>query len=103
VAPDRSAVRSGLVGLALVGAAAVPWARLTGWLVGGPAHPAWAWPLFSVVRVAGLCLGVFAIWSAVKSWLREGTLSDYAKLGAAFGLAVMVVVTLLGPCGPGTC
>ena len=91
------------MGLALVGIAAVPWARLTRWLVGGPAHPAWAWPLFSAVRVAGLCLAVFAIWSAVKSWLREDILSGHAKLGAAFGLAAMLFVTLLGPCGPGTC
>ena len=103
MAPDRASLASGATGLALVGASAVPWPRLAASLFGGPADRAWGWSVFALVSVAGFCLAILALWSAVKHWLREDTLSARAKWGVTLGLAALLFVAALGPCGPGGC
>lgn len=103
MAPDRASLRSGAGGLALVGLSAVPWGRVAAGLLGGPAEPSWGRPLFVVVSVAGFCLGVFAVWSAIKAWLREDVMSTTAKWGMTLGLVTMLSVVALGPCGPTSC
>jgi hypothetical protein len=101
--PDRTSLRAGLGGLVLVALAALPWAALAAALLGGPAHPTWAVALRAAVSVVGFCLGVLAVWSAIKAWLRDDYLSPPARWGMALGLAEMVVVVVLGPCGPQSC
>ena len=103
MAHDRTAVRAGAGGLALVGLSAVPWGRVTALLTGGASNPSWGWSLFRLMSVVGFCFAVFAIWSAVKSWLSEDVLSGAAKLGIALGAVTILVVVSLGPCGPATC
>jgi hypothetical protein len=106
VAPDRTALASGLTGLALVVTASVPWAWVANHLAGhpaGPAHPAWAEVAFRLASVTALCLGALAIWSAIKAWLRDDALSPRGRWGMALGLAVLVLVVALGPCGTGGC
>ncbi len=58
---------------------------------------------FFVGGLAGLVLGVVAVWSAVKSWLHSLHLHPVAALGFALGMTAMIVVMLLGPCGEGGC
>jgi hypothetical protein len=103
VAYDRTAVNAGAGGLVLVSLSAVPWGRVAAGLTGGPSNPSWGWSLFRLVSVVGFCFGLFAIWSAIKSWLSEDALSGTAKLGIALGAVTILFVVSLGPCGPATC
>jgi hypothetical protein len=104
VAPDRTALASGLSGLALAAISAVPWATVANRLAGHPgaAHPSWAIFVIAPVRLAGFGLGVLAIWSTVKASL-EGALSLAARWGIALGLATMLFVVALGPCDAKGC
>jgi hypothetical protein len=52
---------------------------------------------FAAVSMVGFFLGVLAIWSAIKSWLREDLLSLRARWGATLGAAAMVLVVAVGP------
>jgi uncharacterized membrane protein len=88
VAPDRAALASGVSGLALT--AVSP-------------RPALAVALFALVSLASLCLGMLAVWSAVKAWLRDDALSVPARWGAGLGLVVVVLVAATGSCGPHSC
>jgi uncharacterized membrane protein len=105
VAPDRAALASGLSGLVLAAVSAVPWAAIARRLAGSPggADPSWATLIFALGSLAGFCLGVLAIWSAVKAWLRQDGLTPPARWGAALGAAAMLLVVALGPCGPTGC
>ena len=105
MAPDRTALVSGLSGLALAAIAAVRWAAVDSVAVedsvGGAAT--WASWVFALASVAGLCLSALAIWSAVKAWLRDDHLSPPARWGVALGLLTMLLVIVLGPCGSQSC
>jgi hypothetical protein len=103
VAPDRTALASGLSGLALAAVSAVTRTLVTGSLADGAARPAWAATVFALVSLAGFGLGALAIWSAVKAWLRDDALSVPARWGAALGLAAMLFVAAIGSCGPQSC
>jgi hypothetical protein len=103
MAPDRTSLRSGAGGLALAGLSAVPWGRVTAPLYHGPAHPAWDWTVFAAISVAGFCLGVFAIWSAIKAWLRHDFMTPEARWGITLGAAACLAVVAIGPCGPASC
>ena len=103
MAPERASLSAGAGGLALVGLSAVPWGRVAARLFGGPADPSWGWALFAVVSVAGFCFGVFAIWSALKAWLRHDVMSAQAKGGITLGFVTILFVVALGPCGPTGC
>jgi hypothetical protein len=103
MAPDRAALRSGAGSLALVGLSAVPWGRLAGRLFDGPADPSWGWSLFALISVTGFFFGVFAIWSAIKAWLRYDVMSTEARWGITLGAAAILLVVALGPCGPVNC
>jgi hypothetical protein len=106
VAPDRTALASGLSGLALAAIAATRWAAVDRGTAGdsaGRAGLTWVSWVFALVSVAGLCLSALAIWSAVKAWLRDDHLTTAARWGAALGLTTMLVVVALGPCGSQRC
>jgi uncharacterized membrane protein len=103
VAPDRTALTSGLSGLALAAISTLTRALVAGSLIGGATRPAWAAAMFALVSLAGFGLGVLAIWSAVKAWLRDDALSVPARWGAALGLVAMLFVAATGPCGPHSC
>ncbi len=102
MAPDRTALASGLSGLAVAAIAATRWAAVDSGAAGG-AGPTWVSWAFALVSVAGLCLSVLAIWSAIKAWLRDDRLSLPARWGAALGLTTMLLVVALGPCGSQSC
>jgi hypothetical protein len=59
--------------------------------------------VFAAVSMAGFFLGVLAVWSAIKAWLRDDHLSLRARWGAGLGAAAMLVVVAVGPCGPRGC
>jgi hypothetical protein len=103
VAPDRTALASGLSGLALAAISVPARALLAGSLADRAARPTWAALVFALASLAGFGLGVLAIWSAVKAWLREDALSVPARWGAALGLAAILLVGAIGPCGPQSC
>jgi hypothetical protein len=105
VAPDRTALAAGMSGLA-----SAAFSAATRALIGGgrpppgtsvPATPATL--VFATLSMAGFFLGVFAIWSAVKAWLRDDYFSPRARLGAVLGAGAMLVVVATGPCGPQGC
>jgi uncharacterized membrane protein len=50
-----------------------------------------------------LGLGVLAVWSAVKAWLRDDALSAPARWGAGLGLVAVLFVAATGSCGPQSC
>jgi hypothetical protein len=100
VAPDRTALASGLSGLALAAISALVRALVAGSLAGGAT---WAAVVFALVSLAGLGFGVLAIWSAAKAWLRDDALSVPARWGAALGLAAILFVAATGSCGPHSC
>jgi hypothetical protein len=102
VAPDQTALVSGLSGLTLAASSTLTRALLTG-LADGAARSSWAAAVFALVSLAGFGLGVLAIWSAVKAWLRDDALSVPARWGAALGLAAILFVAAIGPCGPQSC
>ena len=107
MAPDRTAFAAGVSGLALAASAALVRPLVTHPIpenVGGTTVP------FTLDRVAlaavslvGFFLGVLAIWSAVKAWLRDDLLSPPARWGAGLGVAGMLLVVAVGPCGPQGC
>jgi hypothetical protein len=103
VTPDRTALASGLSGLALAAVSALTRALVTGSLTDGATRSSWAAAVFALVSLASFGLGVLAIWSAVKAWLRDDALSVPARWGAALSLAAMLFVTAIGPCGPQSC
>jgi hypothetical protein len=72
-------------------------------VTGGRPDPSWGWALFALVSVAGLCFGVFAIWSGLKAWLRDDVMSAEAKVGVFLGFVTILFVVALGPCGPTAC
>jgi uncharacterized membrane protein len=103
VAPDQTALASGLSGLALAAMSALTRALVTGSLADGATRSSWAAVVFALVSLAGFGLGVLAVWSAVKAWMREDALSVPARWGGALGLATMLFVAAIGPCGPQSC
>ena len=107
MAPDRTAFAAGVTGLALAASAALVRPLVTGPI---PEDAADATVPFTLDRVAlaavslvGFFLGVLAIWSAVKAWLRDDLLSPPARWGAGLGVAGMLLVVAVGPCGPQGC
>ena len=97
-APDRTSLASGLSGLALAAISALVRA-----LAGGVSRPVWAAVVLALVSLTGFGLGVLAIWSAIKAWLRDDALSVAGRWGAALGLAAMLFVVATGPCGQQSC
>jgi hypothetical protein len=103
VTPDRTALSAGTAGLALAASSAVTRAVVTDHVPGTPVPFTLATLGFAAVSMAGFFLGVLAIWSAIKSWLRDDLLSLRARWGTALGAAAMVLVVAVGPCGPSGC
>ena len=101
--PDRTALASGLSGLALTATSALLRAVVTGSSAAGATRPALAAVVFALASLAGLGLGVLAVWSAVKAWLRDDALSAYARWGAGLGLVAVLFVAATGSCGPQSC
>ena len=102
MAPDRVALASGLSGLALTATSALVRAIVGSSAAGAP-RPALAAAVFAVVSLASLGLGVLAVWSAVKAWLRDDALSAPARWGAGLGLVAVLLVAATGACGPQSC
>ena len=107
MAPDRTAFAAGVTGLALAASAALVRPLVTGPV---PEDAAGTQVPFTLDRVAlaavsmvGFFLGVLAIWSAVKAWLRDDLLSPPARWGAGLGVVGMLLVVAVGPCGPQGC
>jgi hypothetical protein len=103
VAPDRTAFAAGVSGLALAASSAVTRAVVTRDVAGAAAPLTLATLVFATVSMAGFFLGVLAVWSAVKAWLRDDHLSLRARWGAGLGMAAMLLVVAVGPCGPVNC
>ena len=102
MAPDRTALAAGVSGLALTAISALVRAVAAGGSAGGATRPALA-AVFALVSLASLGLGVLAVWSAVKAWLRDDALSVPARWGAGLGLLAVVLVAATGSCGPHSC
>jgi hypothetical protein len=92
-----------MTGLALAASSAVTRAVVTDHVPGTPVPFTLATLGFAAVSTVGFLLGVLAIWSAIKSWLREDLLSLRGRWGAALGAAAMLLVVAVGPCGPPGC
>ncbi|HEV2918756.1 MAG TPA: hypothetical protein VG673_05885 [Actinomycetota bacterium] len=107
MAPDRTAFAAGVTGLALAASAALVRPLVTGPVpedaAGTPVPFTLDRVALAAVSMVGFFLGVLAIWSAIKSWLRDDLLSLRARWGAALGAAAMLVVVAVGPCGPPGC
>jgi hypothetical protein len=103
VAPDRTALVAGLGGLTAAAASSVTRALVTDQVAGGPVRATLPTLVFAAVSMAGFLLGVLAVWSAVKAWLRDDLLSTRARWGGALGMAAMLLVVAVGPCGPPGC
>jgi hypothetical protein len=107
VAPDRTALVAGASGLASAASAAVTRAlvvhRVPGTPADAPASFSPATLVFAAVSMIGFFLGVLAIWSAVKAWLRDDVLTPRARLGVALGVGAMLIVVVIGPCGSEGC
>ena len=107
MAPDRTAFAAGVSGLVLAASATLVRPLVTHPI---PENAAGTPVPFTLDRVAlaavsmvGFFLGVLAIWSAVKAWLRDDLLSRPARWGAGLGMAGMLLVVAVGPCGPQGC
>lgn len=103
MAPDRTSLNSGLSGLVLATISALVRALVAGLGSGRGASPTWVVVVFAALSLSGFFLGVLAIWSAIKAWLRDDALSVPARWGAALGLAAMLFVVATGPCGSRSC
>jgi uncharacterized membrane protein len=103
VAPDRTALAAGLGGLTAAASSAVTRALVTDQVAGAPVRATLPTLVFAAVSMAGFLLGVLAIWSAVKAWLRDDFLNRRARLGIALGVGAMLIVVVTGPCGPQGC
>jgi hypothetical protein len=107
VAPDRTAFAAGVTALALAASAALVRPLITGPVAEDAAGTQVPFTLdrvaLAAVSLVGFFLGVLAIWSAVKAWLREDLLSPPARWGAGLGVAGMLLVVAIGPCGPQGC
>jgi hypothetical protein len=107
VAPDRTALVAGASGLASAVSAAATRAlvvqRVPGALADAPVPVTLPTLVFAGVSMVGFFLGVLAIWSAVKAWLRDDILSFQARLGVALGAGAMLIVVVVGPCGAQGC
>jgi hypothetical protein len=107
VAPDRTALVAGASGLASAASAAATRALVVHRVPGAPVDAPVPFTLptlvFAGVSMVGFFLGVLAIWSAVKAWLRDDILSAKARLGVALGAGGMLIVVVVGPCGPQGC
>ena len=101
--PDRTALAAGVSGLALAASSAVTRAVVTDDVAGTPAPLTLATLGFATVSMVGFFLGVLAVWSAVKAWLRDDHLSLRARWGGGLGMAAMLLVVVVGPCGPRGC
>jgi len=79
VSPDRTALAAGASGLISAASAAATRALVVGRVPGTPSDaPAPFTPatlVFAAVSMIGFLLGVLAIWSAIKAWLRDDLLS----------------------------
>jgi hypothetical protein len=94
---------AGTAGLALAASSAVTRAVVTEDLAGAAAPFSLATLVFATVSMVGFFLGVLAVWSATKAWLRDDHLSLRARWGAGLGMAAMFLVVAVGPCGPVSC
>jgi len=103
VAPDRTALAAGLGGLTAAASSAVTRALVTDQVAGAPVRATLPTLVFAAVSMVGFLLGVLAVWSAVKAWLRDDLLSPRARWGGALGMAAMLLVVAVGPCGPQGC
>jgi hypothetical protein len=103
VAPDRTALAAGVSGLALAVTSAVTRAVVAEIAARAAAPFTLATLIFATVSMVGFFLGVLAVWSAVKAWLRDDHLSLRARWGAGLGMAAMLLVVAVGPCGPVSC
>jgi len=104
VTPDRTALAAGASGLASAAASAATRAVVvTDPAPGVPVPVTRATLVFAAISMVGFFLGVLAVWSAVKAWLRDDQLSLRARWGAGLGMAAMVLVVAVGPCGPRGC
>jgi hypothetical protein len=103
VAPDRTALVAGLSGLAGTVVSALVRVVVVGGSAGGATARALAAVVFALVSLAGLGLGVLAVWSAVKAWLRDDALSVPARWGGGLGLVAVLFVAATGACGPHSC
>ena len=105
MAPDQTALAAGLSGLALTVISVLVRAVVgtAGGSAGGATRPALAAVVFALGSLASFGLGVLAVWSAAKAWLRADALSVPARWGAGLGLVAVVVVAATGSCGPHSC
>jgi hypothetical protein len=107
VAPDRTALAAGASGLISAASAAVTRALVVGPMPGTPPDAPAPFTLptlvFAAVSMIGFFLGVLAIWSAIKAWLRDDFINPRARLGIALGVGAMLIVVATGPCGPQGC
>ena len=107
MSPDRTALAAGASGLISAASAAVTRALVVGGVPGtpsdAPAPLTVATLVFAALSMTGFFLGVLAIWSAIKAWLRDDFLNPRARLGIALGVGAMLVVVVTGPCGPQGC
>ena len=107
MAPDRTALVAGASGLASAASAAATRAlvvqRVPGALADAPVPFTLPTLVFAGVSMVGFFLGVLAIWSAVKAWLRDDILSFQGRLGVALGAGAMLIVVVVGPCGAQGC
>jgi hypothetical protein len=107
VAPDRTAFAAGVSGLALAASAALVRPLVTDPIPEDATGTSVPFTLdrvgLAAVSLVAFFLGVLAIWSAVKAWLRDDLLSPPARWGAGLGVAGMLLVVAVGPCGPQGC